>query len=250
MEEDVLVQTEIKRDEEFYKNALQLLIQETEYPFLLGGGFALRHYLEIDKDMKDLDLFCYPADHFRILKFFDQKGYQTEYTDSRWLGKVFKNENYIDLICSSVNNVCKVEDFWFEYAHKTEILGIPVSLVAPEEVIWCKLYVQNRERFDGADINHLILKWGNKLDWERIYKRMDLHWHLLLSALVNFQFVYPSERDIIPRWVFDSLLQKAQEQFDLPHSVEKVCRGPLIDNTQYKIDVIDWEFKALTIKTV
>jgi hypothetical protein len=95
-------------------------------------------------------------------------------------------------------------------------------------LLWCKIYVQNRERYDGADVNHIILKYGHQLDWQRIWMRLEQHWHLLFSQLLSFQFVYPSERDIIPRWLFDNLIARAKEQFELPLPVEKVCLGLLL----------------------
>jgi hypothetical protein len=111
--------------------------------------------------------------------------------------------------------------------------------------------VQNRERFDGADINHLLVKYGKKMDWKWILKRMDPHWHLLLSAIIMFQFCYPSEyRDIVPQWLFDELMERARQQYDMPSPWEKVCRGPIIDQTQYAIDIKEWDYKATTIKTV
>ena len=39
-------------------------------------------------------------------------------------------------------------------------------LVAPaEESLWCKAFVMERERFDGADVAHIILAYGDRLDW-------------------------------------------------------------------------------------
>src|SRR5438046_7766206 len=112
--------------------------------------------------------------------------------------------------------------------------------LAAAERVFCKLYVQNRERYDGADINHIILKKGKDLDWQRLLSYLDPHWHLLLAQLLQFQFVYPSElHHIIPKWLFDELMRRAFEQYDLPPAYEKVCRGPLIDQTQYEIDVKD-----------
>jgi hypothetical protein len=45
-------------------------------------------------------------------------------------------------------------------------------------------------------------------------------------------------------------MEKAQGQFDLPLPVEKVCLGPIIDQTQYRTDIVDSEYKVVTIKTV
>jgi hypothetical protein len=130
-------------------------------------------------------------------------------------------------------------------------VGVETLLLPPEELVFCKLYVQNRERYDGADVNHILLKTGKNFDWKRLLFRIDPHWHILLAQLLQFQFIYPSEyRDIIPKWLFDELMRRAYEQYDLPPAFEKVCRGPMIDQTQYEIDIKEWNYKTYTIKTV
>jgi hypothetical protein len=234
----------------FYKEGLELLDQ-SGVSYLLGGGFAMFQYTGIYRETKDLDIFCKPSDYPKILKHFAENGYETELTDVRWLAKVFKGESYIDIIFDTVNNCCRVDDTWFEHARKARVVGVDVLLVPPEELIWCKCYVHNRERYDGADINHIILKQGKELDWKRLLDRIDQHWHLLLSHIILFQFVYPSDyREILPQWLFDELMSRAHEQYDLPSAVERVCRGPVIDNTQYMVDIKEWDYKSYTIKTV
>lgn len=247
-----MIVTEEQRKEAhaFYKEALELL-EESGAEFMLGGAFCMFEYTGIYRDTKDLDIFCKPSEYPKILKFFGDKGYQTELTDVRWLAKVFKGEYFIDIIFDTVNNICRVDDTWLQHAPEMEFVGCKVRMLPAEELIFCKLYVQNRERFDGADVNHVLLKQGKNLDWKRLMQRMDPHWHILLAQLVMFQFVYPSDfHDIIPRWVFDELMMRAQQQYDIPPAVEKVCRGPIIDQTQYQIDIKDWDYKVVTIKTV
>lgn len=236
--------------QQFYKSSLELLV-ENNMSFMLGGGFALYHYTGIIRDTKDMDIFCKPSDYPKILKLFADHGYETQVYDVRWLAKVHRDDHYIDVIFNTVNNICLVDDAWFDNATPSEVYGVPVLIIPPVELIWCKLYVQNRERYDGSDINHILLKYGKKLDWKRLLSRIDPHWHLLLMQVLQFQFVYPSEyREIIPEWLFKELMQRAQEQYDLPSPYEKVCRGPIIDNTQYEVDIKDWNYKSCTIMTV
>jgi hypothetical protein len=176
---------------------------------------------------------------------------KTELTDVRWLAKIFKGEYYIDVIFDTPNNICRVNDHWYKYAVKAEFKGLDVLLIAPEELVWAKIYVQNRERFDGADVNHVLLKKGKDMDWKRLMRHMEQHWHLLLAQLLVFQFVYPSDyHEIIPKWVFDNLMVRANEQYDVPFPLERVCRGPIIDQTQYSTDIKEWNYKVTTIKTV
>jgi hypothetical protein len=234
----------------FYKEML-ISLQQYGGPFLIGGGFAFRHYTGIARYTKDLDIFCTSGQCSTILKYFGDLGYRTELTDVRWLAKVFKDEQFMDIIFDSPNNICSVDDTWYQHSVPADFDGIPIHLVPVEELIWCKTYVQNRERFDGADINHLLLQQGRTLDWDRLVHRLDRHWHLLLAHLLVFQFVYPSEyQQIIPKQVIDDLLQRVNQQYDLPAPLEKVCRGPLIDQTQYATDIVDWQYKVTTIKTI
>lgn len=234
----------------FYKEALNLL-QESGAGFMLGGAFATFQYTGIYRNTKDLDVFCKSTEYPKILKYFGSKGYRTELTDIRWLAKVYKGEYFLDIIFNTVNNICRVDDDWYEHATTAEFLGANIKVLSPDDLIFCKIYVQNRERYDGADINHILLKQGKNLNWKRLSQRMEQHWHLLLAQLLSFQFVYPAEyQDIIPKWLFDELISRANEQYDLPRPAEKVCCGPTIDQTQYAIDVKEWGYKAYTIKTV
>lgn len=233
----------------FYLQVLETL-QLHSLNFMLGGGVAMYHYTGIERDIKDLDIFCKVSEYSQILKILGDEGYQTELTDIRWLAKILKNGYYIDIIFDTVNNICNVDDTWYMHAVSGTYEGLPVKYMPAEELIWCKVYVQNRERYDGADINHLLLKQGKNLDWDRLLFRLERHWQLLLAQLLLFQFVYPADyRDIIPKWLFDTLMERAREQYEIPPAVEKVCRGPVIDQTQYEVDIRNWNYKVSTIKT-
>lgn len=247
-----MIETDQQRAESqaFYHDALQLL-HESDCQFMLGGAFAMFHYTGIFRDTKDLDIFCKSSEYPKILKHFTERGYHTELTDARWLAKVFYGEYFIDIIFDTVNNICTVDDSWYERASSGTFVDIPVKFIPVEELIWCKIYVQNRERNDNADVNHILLKYGKHVDWKHLLYRLDPHWHLLLSQILIFQFVYPADyREIIPKWLFDELMARANEQYELPAPVIKVCRGPLIDQTQYQVDIKEWDYKAYTITTI
>jgi hypothetical protein len=234
----------------FFKEALGIL-NESNTSYIIGGAFAVYQHTGIYRNTKDLDIFCKHNEYPKILKTFMGKGFRTELTDARWLAKIRQGDYYIDIIFDTVNNICKVDDSWFKFAERGVYEGLDVLFMAPEELIWLKSYVQNRERFDGADINHIILKSGRNLNWQRLLERLDQHWHILLAELLIFQFTYPSEyNQIVPKWIFDELIRRVSEQYDLPQAEEKVCRGPLLDQTQYAIDIKEWEYKVTTIMTI
>jgi hypothetical protein len=234
----------------FYREALDILL-ENNCRFMIGGAFALFHYTGLRRDTKDLDIFCKAGEYAHILHLFASKGYQTEVTDSRWLAKIFKGDLFIDIIFNSPNNICRVDDSWYEHAPHSEFEGHDVLLIPPEEMIWCKIYVQNRERFDGADVNHMLMRYGPKLDWKKLFMRMEPDWQVLLAQLVMFQYVYPTDfPHIVPEWLYDELLQRAAEEYKLPPPVTKVCRGPIIDQTQYDTDIREWNYMVATIRSV
>src|SRR5215217_7903976 len=155
----IVTEEQKKESYAFYKEALQLLNQ-TGTNYMLGGAFAMFEYTGIYRDTKDLDVFCKSSEYPKILKFFQEKGYRVENYDVRWLAKIYKGEYFIDVIFDTVNNICRVDDTWYERATSCNFCDTPVKLIPAEELIWCKLYVQNRERYDGADVNHIILKQG------------------------------------------------------------------------------------------
>ena len=52
-----------------------------------------------------------------------------------------------------------------------EVHGYNTRLIPAEEQLWSKAFVQDRERFDGADVAHLILGRGRQFDWRRLLRR-------------------------------------------------------------------------------
>src|SRR5262249_16447077 len=147
---------------------------------------------------------------------------------------------FVDVIFSSGNAVAAVDDGWFANAVPGEVLGMPARLVPAEEMIWQKAFIQERERYDGADIAHLVRACD--LDWRRLPSPFGPHWRLLLSQLVTFGFVYPSERDRVPEWVMSDLLARLQAELTGPPPEERVCRGTLLSREQYLIDVKRWGY--------
>ena len=192
------------RTRAFYVRTLAVL-NEAAFPYLVGGAYALAKHAEIERHTKDLDIFVHRRDRDRVLRALEAAGYRTEVSFPHWLAKAFGNDGFIDVIYSSGNGVVEVDEEWFAYASEGEILGVPVRLCPAEEMIWSKGYVQERERFDGADIAHLIRCRGQSMDWKRVLRRFGEHWRVLFSHLVLFGFIYPAERDAIPDWVLVEL---------------------------------------------
>ncbi len=226
---------------EFYIHTLRLL-QDARLDFLLGGAYAFAQYTGIERHTKDLDIFVRPSDAQRTLEVLARAGYETELTFSHWLGKAHCGHDFVDVIFSSGNGACPVDDSWFPHAEQSDVFGVPVLLMPPEEMIWQKALILERERYDGADVAHVLHCRAEHLDWTRLLTRFEAHWRVLLSHLILFGFIYPSERDRIPAAVLQGLLERLRQEQDSAAPVEKICRGTILSRQQYLTDVLAWGY--------
>src|SRR6185295_16502216 len=90
--------------------------------------------------------------------------------------------------------------------------GIIVRLSPAEEMIWSKAFIQERERFDGADVNHLLREVGPSLDWPRLLMRFGDYWRVRLSV-------------------------------SRPNLQNDICYGTLVSREQYLHDVQHWKYR-------
>lgn len=220
----------------FYRHVLETL-NAAQIPFLVGGAYAFNRYTGIDRYTKDLDLFLRRSDFDRAAEALKQAGYHTELTFPHWLGKARHDGFYIDLIFSSGNAIAEVDDLWFEYAIEEEVLGVPVKISPAEEMIWSKAYIMERERYDGADVAHLLRACGDKFDWARLLRRFDPHWRVLLAHFVLFGFIYPTHRKLIPITIMDELLERLRREMYDEATGDNICLGTLLSREQYLSDI-------------
>lgn len=219
----------------FYRRTLHVL-SDASVPFLVGGSHAFLEYTGIVRNTKDFDLFLRRADFDRALDALASAGYRTELTFPHWLGKAWQHDDFVDLVFSSGNGICTVDDGWFEHAVETQVLGMPVKIVPCEELLWQKCFVMERERFDGADIAHILRARASDIDWARLLGRFGDNWPLLYTYLMFFTFVYPSDAGLLPPDVLDALAERHRELRAHP-ATDRVCRGTLVSRAQYLLDI-------------
>ena len=222
----------------FYERSLNALVA-AEVPFLVGGAYAFERYTGIARHTKDFDIFVRPAHLDEVFAVLGSSGCDTEIAFPHWLGKAKCGDDLVDIIFSSGNGVATVDDLWFTHAVEETVLGVPVRLMPAEEMIWSKGFIMERERFDGADIAHVLHARAEMLDWRRLVGRFGRHWRVLFSHLVLFGFIYPTERARIPAWVMNELTRRlGRETASVPAAGSTpVCRGPLLSRAQYLVDV-------------
>lgn len=221
----------------FYRRALQVLA-DANIRFLVGGAFAHACFTGIRRSTKDLDLFIRREDYDRIVALMEAEGWRTEMTFPHWLAKVYWGEEFIDLIFNSGNGVTPVDERWFRNNSQAEVLGVPVLVANLEDSFLSKAFIMERERFDGADIAHLLQANAETIDWVGMIDRFGPNWRVLLAHLTLFGYIYPGERHRIPAWVMEDLMGKLALEVRLPPPADPhVCAGTLLSREQYLYDV-------------
>ena len=225
----------------FYATSLALLA-ESGIPFLLSGTYAVSAYTGIVRPTKDLDVFCKAGDYPKILAYFQNRGYRTDVEDERWIAKVWQDDHFFDVIFNMSNATVPITDDWFLGHETIQVYGAEAKITPPTELIWSKMFIQDRYRYDGADIAHVILKKHDEIDWPRLLRYMEPYWEVLLIHLLNFRFIYPTERDVVPRWLMEELTGRLRAQVALPAARVRVCRGRLFSPRDYLPDITEWGF--------
>lgn len=225
--------------EAFYAGALRGLT-EANVPHLVGGGYAFTYHTGVHRQAKDLDIFLRKEHLERALSVLEELGCRTELTFPHWLGKALWQDHLIDLIYSSGNGLCVVDDEWFEYAEAHMVAGVPSWLIPPEEMIWSKAFILERERCDAADVLHLLLA-APRLDWDRLVRRFDGHYRVLYCYLILFGYTYPSERTLIPARVLEEFAHRFANEQRQPESGD-ACQGTLLSRAQFLVDIMQWGY--------
>jgi hypothetical protein len=233
-----------EEEREKYKIALAAL-NAGGVPYVVTGAYAIYEYTGIYRETGDLDLFVEPAYLVPAMRVLRDAGFRTRLEQAHWLAKAKFGEHFIDLIFGMGNGLALVDSDWFEHSRPAILAAHTVRVAPAEELIWHRLFINERHRHDMADIMHLILTRGDRLDWERLVAKTGEHWPLLLAQLQMFSYVYPEVTGRIPEWVTERLLELAAGERRRERSGELITRGPLISRFSFAIDVNEWGLRDL-----
>jgi predicted nucleotidyltransferase len=240
---------------DFYRKVLRLLNQR-KISYSIAGGFALHQHTGIWRATKDLDVFLTAENMLRAVAELGDRGFECEILDPVWLTKIREGPIFMDLITGMSNAVFVVDDSWIARAKPAIVLGVRTKVLATEELLVSKLFVSRRERFDGADIAHIVYGSRVPLDWNRILDLVGEHWELLLWSLLLFRYIYPAHSGNVPRQVWKHLLKSLQD--DLSKDNSKVpFRGTLVDDNMFAVDTQQWglpnllsEYRSRRLKAI
>jgi len=233
------VPVELPEKQEALAQEVLIALERQRIPYAVAGAFALLQHTGISRATKDLDLFLASENCSAALRYLQSRGFRCEVCDPVWLAKVHRDNFFVDLITGMSNAAISVDESWIRYAQPASVLGIQTRVLAAEELLVSKLFVTRRERFDGADIVHIIYGTAGNLDWGRVLHRAGEHWEMLLWALVLFRYIYPAQTHYVPAVLWQDLLTRFHKLVSQPDGQGRF-RGSLIDDNMFAIDVNEW----------
>jgi len=230
-----------EEEREVYRRALQAL-NDAKVPYVVAGAYAIYEHTGIYRQTKDLDLFVEPSYVVPAARALGESGFVMRLEDLHWLAKGFVGDKFVDLIYGMGNGTAFIDDLWVRHSKPGVLAAQPVRIAPAEELIWHRLFINERHRHDMSDVVHLILCEGDALDWERLVKRVGDAWPLLLAQLQTYSFVYPGYRSNVPAWVIEQLIERARADNARDEPDADITRGPLISRFSFAIDVREWGF--------
>jgi len=177
--------------------------------FALGGGFAVNAYTGLRRNTKDLDIYITPSDREAMIDILASAGMSDYYEklpyDRKWIYRGYAEGVIVDVIWAMANQAAQVDEAWLTRGPEAAILGQRLRLLPPEELLWAKLYVVQRDRCDWPDVLNLIYARGETLDWGYLLKRLGDDTALLAGVLSLFVWLCPGRARTIPGWLWGRL---------------------------------------------
>ncbi|MFN7945079.1 MAG: nucleotidyltransferase [Blastocatellia bacterium] len=193
---------------EIYRCVIELAM-DAGLPFALGGGFAINAYTGLSRNTKDLDLYVLPRDRTAMIDVLNRAGLRDYYDqapyDRGWIYRGFDNGTIVDVIWEMANHRSQVDRHWLTRGPLVEVEGMQLRLLPPEELLWGKLYVLQRDRCDWPDILNLLYATGEDLDWQRLLDRVGRDDGLLAGVVTVFAWLCPGRAGNIPAWLWQRL---------------------------------------------
>lgn len=184
-----------------YRDAINAA-RAANIPFLVGGGFGLAGYTGRWRNTKDMDLYVLPEGRQRMIDVLTAGGFKDFYEtlpyDRGWIYRSTRDGLIVDVIWSMANRRAEVDQTWFDHAKPLVIRDEEVLLVPPEELLWCKLYVFQRDHCDWTDAMNLIYAAGPQLDWDHLFDRLGPDLPVLTSLVTLFDWITPSRSAQLP----------------------------------------------------
>lgn len=199
--------------------------------FAVGGGLASTAYAGQWRNTKDIDLYILNRDRQRMLGAIEEAGlrdyYERQPYDRKWIYRGYRDDTIIDVIWAMANQRALVDEGWLD-GPEVEIEGEMIWLLPPEEMLWSKLYIVQRDRCDWPDALNLLNAVGPDLDWARLLKRVGEDTPLLRGLLSVFGWLNPGRARQLPVQAWAAVGARPPDPNNDPEST--TCRPGLLDS--------------------
>lgn len=214
--------------------------RKRELRFAVGGGLAAMTYAGQWRNTKDIDLYVLPQDAQRMIEVATNLGladyYQVQPYDRKWIYRSYREDTIVDIMWAMANQRAQVDERWLN-GPEVEAGGERFRLLAPEEEMWSKLYVLQRDRCDWLDALNLIYGVGPELDWRRLIARLAEDAALLRGVLSLFAWIAPDRARELPEWLWRELEMNAPGAGGGPELTGK--RARLLDSRPWFTPVLE-----------
>lgn len=208
---------------------------DAQVSFAVGGAWAVNHYLRLGRYSPDLDLMLEPTSLGPALEALTSIG--GELIDTGVMqARVALPVGEVDLIHHFAQGEYAVEPAFLQHSVPARLFNTATLVTAPDDLIWTKVFIASRYRFDGADVVRLMRATHDCLNWRRLQELLAPFPQLLMAYLNLYAFVYPDCRNTIPDWLWKDLY--ANLQTPVEPTEPKICRGPLLDSHHFAFDLI------------
>ena len=209
--------------------------------FALGGAFAVATYTGRWRNTKDLDIYVEPEGREAMIEVLTLSGLQDYYEklpyNRNWIYRAYRDEIIVDIIWAMANKPTQVDEIWLARGPQIEVRGVDLRIVPPEELIWAKLYVLQKDRCDWPDILNLVYILGETLKWGHLLDRLDQDAPLLSALLSVFAWLSPQRAWELPEWLWERLHLQQPQLVSFPEETLRQ-RVSLLDSRSWFVPVI------------
>ena len=179
-----------------------------QIPFAIGGGLTAMAYAGQLRDTKDIDIYIQPQHREAMIQVVSDIGlvdyYERVPYDRNWIFRAFRGDLIVDIMWAMANQRAQVDMQWLS-GPSVSVHGLAFRLLRPEETLWSKLYVLQRDRCDWPDVLNMLYSIGTELDWAHLLNRTAEDTPLLAALVRVFRWICPDRCNDFPPAIFDQL---------------------------------------------
>lgn len=174
--------------------------------FAIGGGIAVGIYTDHWRVSKDIDFYVLRKDRDMLKRILIAAGLVDYYDqlpyDREWIYRSVKDKIIVDTIWAMANYKIDVDDRWLTAGPEVTMRGETCRIVPPEEMIWAKLYVIQKDRTDWPDVLNILYSQRKTLNWRHLLDRLGEDAPLLYGLLTIFRWLCPNLAAEVPAWLW------------------------------------------------